>query len=231
MRVPLPVIASLCMTTSLVLADDEVTRAKSPSQSPRLAVQHAEFFEARIRPILSEYCVSCHGPRKQQSGLRLDSQEGLLKGTDGGPVVVQGRPDESAMIKAIRHDAAIKMPPRSKLPAQAITDLTTWVQIGAPWPDNTVEHSAGGAGGPATTISANATTHWAFQKIKESSRTCRQEYCLAPNYHRLFYPGAARRARSITVAASRQADLDPPRDVRFDGSPSYSRRCRVIRCR
>ena len=74
MRVPLPVIASLCMTTSLVLADDEVTRAKSPSQSPRLAVQHAEFFEARIRPILSEYCVSCHGPRKQQSGLRLDSQ-------------------------------------------------------------------------------------------------------------------------------------------------------------
>ena len=66
--------------------------------------------------------------------------------------MVQGRPDESAMIKAIRHDAAIKMPPRSKLPAQAITDLTTWVQIGAPWPDNTVEHSAGGAGGPATTI-------------------------------------------------------------------------------
>ena len=48
------------------------------------------------------------------------------------------------------------MPPRSKLSDQAIADLTTWVEIGAPWPDNTVGNTTGHAGGLATTIRTTA---------------------------------------------------------------------------
>src|SRR5262245_25623887 len=95
--------------------------------SPR----EAEFFEARVRPVLVEHCVGCHGPEAQKSGLRLDSAAALLKGGDGGPVVVPGDPDNSPLIEAIRHDGATKMPPKKKLPPAAIADLTAWVKRGA----------------------------------------------------------------------------------------------------
>ncbi|MEM7311807.1 MAG: hypothetical protein AAF497_01520, partial [Planctomycetota bacterium] len=31
-----------------------------------------EFFEQRIRPVLVDQCVSCHGPDIQESDLRVD---------------------------------------------------------------------------------------------------------------------------------------------------------------
>ena len=85
--------------------------------------RHAEFFEARVRPILVEHCIACHGPRKQESGLRLDSRAGLLKGNDAGPVVVPGQPEESPLIEAVRHDGAGQDAARAKLPDRAIADL------------------------------------------------------------------------------------------------------------
>ena len=49
-----------------------------------------EFFEARVRPILADQCLKCHGPKKQSSGLRLDSRDGGAQGgrfgTGGGAV-------------------------------------------------------------------------------------------------------------------------------------------------
>lgn len=124
-----PLIAAGLYLTGLpaLAGDDNVRTGPLP-----VADQHAEFFEARIRPVLAEQCFPCHGPKKQQSGLRLDSREALIKGSDGGPVVVPGQPDESPLIDAIRHDRAVKMPPKSPLPAQAIIDLTTWVRMVLP---------------------------------------------------------------------------------------------------
>ena len=49
-----------------------------------------QFFELRIRPLLAEHCVRCHGPKKQRAGLRLDSLDELLTGGDQGPAVVPG---------------------------------------------------------------------------------------------------------------------------------------------
>ena len=39
-----------------------------------------EFFESRVRPVLATHCISCHGPKAQKGGLRLDSREALLRG-------------------------------------------------------------------------------------------------------------------------------------------------------
>jgi Protein of unknown function (DUF1553)/Protein of unknown function (DUF1549)/Planctomycete cytochrome C len=167
MRVSLLLIAELCLTVSVASADDQTVPSKPKRESSRVTPEHAEFFEARIRPILAEHCVSCHGPKKQQAGLRLDSQEGLQKGAESGPVVAPGQPEESPLIDAIKHDSAIKMPPKSKLPDQAIVDLTTWVQMGAPWPNDTAAHTGDGAGGTRTTSSRAARSHWAFQAIKD----------------------------------------------------------------
>ena len=47
-------------------------------------------FARDVQPILAVSCVRCHGPRKTEGELRLDTREGLLKGGDSGAVVVPG---------------------------------------------------------------------------------------------------------------------------------------------
>jgi hypothetical protein len=79
-----------------------------------------------------------------------------------------GQPDESPLIIAIRHDAQVKMPPKTKLPAQAIADLTAWVRIGAPWPENARAQSPSRADG-LTAGSGTALQHWAFQPVAKKA--------------------------------------------------------------
>src|SRR5262245_35678982 len=75
-----------------------------------------EFFESKVRPLLVEHCQSCHGPKRQQAGLRLDTRADFLKGGDTGPVVKPGKPDESPLVRAVRHTGDVKMPPKGRLP-------------------------------------------------------------------------------------------------------------------
>ena len=58
-------------------------------------------FEKHVRPLLVEHCQKCHGAKKQEGELRLDSRAALLKGGEHGPVVVPGSPGESRLIAAI----------------------------------------------------------------------------------------------------------------------------------
>ena len=39
-------------------------------------------YEKDIEPIFANNCYSCHGPKKQESSLRLDSKADALKGGD-----------------------------------------------------------------------------------------------------------------------------------------------------
>ena len=58
------------------------------------ATNNAEFFEARIRPVLATNCYSCHAD-SQLGGLRVDSREAILKGGKSGPAIVPGDPEKS----------------------------------------------------------------------------------------------------------------------------------------
>src|SRR5262249_10652383 len=98
--------------------------------------EQSEFFEAKVRPVLADNCFGCHGEKKQMGGLRLDSREAILQGGDNGPALVPGKPERSDFLRAVRHDGPLKMPPKSKLPAEAVAVLTEWVKRGAPWPAN-----------------------------------------------------------------------------------------------
>jgi hypothetical protein len=116
-----------------------------------------EFFETRIRPVLVEHCYSCHGPKKQQAGLRLDGREAITKGADGEPVIVPGHPEKSSLVLAVRQQGDIKMPPKGRLSDRAIEDLTTWIKEGAYWPEDRIVTSA---------VKADE-KHWAFQPIRK----------------------------------------------------------------
>src|SRR6266850_3208940 len=65
-----------------------------------------EFFEKKIRPLLSDNCFKCHGEEKQKGHLRLDSLEALLAGGESGTVVMANQPEKSRLIKAVTYDDA-----------------------------------------------------------------------------------------------------------------------------
>ncbi len=92
-------------------------------------------FEKRIRPLLEENCIDCHGPKKQKGGLRLDSRAGWQTGGDSGPALVPGKLTQSRLWRAISYtDRDLKMPPDGKLGAREMNDLKQWIESGAPDP-------------------------------------------------------------------------------------------------
>jgi len=96
------------------------------------AENNRDLFETRIRPLLIKHCLACHGPKKQESGLRLDSRAGWAKGGDRGTSIVPGKVQDSLLLKAVSHsDPSLKMPPSGKLSTTEIADLTKWVRLGA----------------------------------------------------------------------------------------------------
>ncbi|HZW29472.1 MAG TPA: PSD1 and planctomycete cytochrome C domain-containing protein [Isosphaeraceae bacterium] len=223
MRISLACAAGLCLSGWLAIADDATGAAKAEPRMQRTSAstEHAAFFEARIRPILAEHCIRCHGPKKQESGLRLDSREGVLKGNDAGPVVVPGRPEESPLVAAIHYDATVKMPPRAKLPQQAIADLTAWVALGVPWPED-APPSAATTPGESTdaAIAAIARRHWAFRPIRDASppavqdsawpRTSVDRFILAKLEARGLVPAPAADRRTLIRRATFDLTGLPP---------------------
>ena len=115
-----------------------------------------EFFEKQVRPLLIDHCVRCHGDKKAQAGLRLDTAEGTRKGTDDGPVIVAGKPDESKLIKSVRRIGDYAMPPDDKLSKEQVAILEAWVTMGAPFP--------AAAQKPAAKAFES---HWAFQPMRD----------------------------------------------------------------
>ncbi len=94
-------------------------------------------YQANIKPILDANCVSCHVPGGagfEKTGLRLDSYDGLMKGTQFGPVVVPGSSVSSTMYRLVsgQADPSIRMPHgQAALPEADVTTIATWIDQGA----------------------------------------------------------------------------------------------------
>ena len=94
------------------------------------ASEDLEHFEKKIRPLLVDNCVSCHGSDKQLGDLRLDTKAAWEKGGKSGPAIIPGKANESHLIKALSDPNH----PKITLSKEAITDLKIWIQSGAPDP-------------------------------------------------------------------------------------------------
>jgi hypothetical protein len=124
-----------------------------------------DFFEMKVRPLLSEHCFKCHGPSRHESGLRLDSLKNLRQGGDGGRVIVERDLARSRLLIAVRYmDPDLKMPPDDPLLDSQVKTLEEWVRRGTPWPT---------ASRPPTTGSDPIdyqqwrTSHWAWQPVQD----------------------------------------------------------------
>ena len=95
-------------------------------------------FSQDVQPIITQHCVQCHdegGVGEVTSGLNLTSYEGMMKGTDAGPMVIAGDVEGSNMLVLMegRADPSISMPhgANEPVPKKDIQTLKTWVMQGA----------------------------------------------------------------------------------------------------
>lgn len=110
-----------------------------------------------IKPLFARHCVECHGPARQQAGLRVDAAALAIAGGDSGAAVVPGDVAASRLLQAVTgtSDEASQMPlDRPPLEAAEVELLRRWIAAGAPH--------------PADEVAAEArihSDHWAFQPV------------------------------------------------------------------
>src|SRR5438034_3687235 len=139
-------------------------RVLPPTAQEAVRPESAEFFEARVRPVLAANCYDCH-TEEQLGGLRLDSREAMLKGGKRGPAIVPGDPDHSLLVAAVRQSGDLKMPKGGRLKPEDVDALAAWVRAGAPWPTAAKTTAAAKAGGYV--IKPEQRAFWAFQPIRK----------------------------------------------------------------
>jgi hypothetical protein len=148
MRIPVIILTGVIFATAAYA--DEIT----PEQK--------DFFEKKIKPILTDKCYKCHSAdsEKVKGGLLLDTHEAMIKGGDTGPALVPGNLDKSLLVTAVTYlDKDLQMPPKGeKLADQEIADIKAWVKMGAP---DTREAKKG----KLTGLTDKAREHWAYQPV------------------------------------------------------------------
>lgn len=117
--------------------------------------EQLNFFENKVRPLLSEQCLECHSniKGKVKGGLSLDTRKEFIKGGESGSIYNESNVKESPLIKAINWDGELHMPEKKKLSPEQIGIFTKWLEQGAP---DTRE-------GDKTIKTKDS--HWAFQPV------------------------------------------------------------------
>src|SRR5262245_3052837 len=91
-------------------------------------------FVREVVPILRDKCISCHGSKVQQAGLRLDTRIDMLRGGKSGPAFLENDDARSLLIRRIAgSEAGMQMPPTGSLSDKEIESLRAWIRQGAPW--------------------------------------------------------------------------------------------------
>jgi hypothetical protein len=126
-----------------------------------------EFFEKKIRPVLVRYCYECHSTAasKVKGELLVDSRDSIRRGGETGPAVVPGKPSESLILSALRHES-LEMPPDRKLPENIIADFETWIKTGASDPRDTPLDPEESAAATWDAVFQERLQFWSLQPVK-----------------------------------------------------------------
>jgi hypothetical protein len=142
-----------------------LARPEAPPAGPARLPDPASFrvdFVKDVQPILTRFCVECHGEKKQKGGLRLDSRAAALR--DGAVV-----PGNSADSPLIRRVAGLgdegRMPPKGAgLTSRQIALVRAWIDQGAAWPIAARQPGRG--------------AHWAYRPLVRPAVPSVEDRCL-----------------------------------------------------
>lgn len=137
-----------------------------PVKLPEYVQAQFSRFEKDIRPILARRCVSCHGEDDPEGELDLRTLESLVRGSQSGPVIVEGFSDKSVLIRKV---ASRAMPPAGSeepLTPAEIRAITKWIDKGrfVDFVDVEPRRSASPDESSADVVTEEDRKFWAFQK-------------------------------------------------------------------
>lgn len=123
------VISALAVTVGIALAAqadfDSLPSPLSLASDGHAAVSFAD----QIVPILEARCTECHSEENAELGLKVDTYEGIMGGSDYGTVIEAGDPDGSLLLEMI---IAGDMPEDGDpVPPEEIELLRMWIAEGA----------------------------------------------------------------------------------------------------
>ena len=160
----------VCLLAAWLLLVVAPVKAEDPSATapahPEISTEDLKFFEGKIRPLLLQHCVACHGPEKQSGGLRLDLRTSAIEvGGESGPAITPGDTDDSLLLEAVKYES-FEMPPDKPLSEDQVALLESWIKRGAPWPADSQDQAAAIAQRGITEEDRN---YWAFRPLQETA--------------------------------------------------------------
>ena len=121
------VVAALAVVAGIGLAVQ--SDAVRPATTAGATAHEPVSFSAEVMPILERYCWECHSEQNTELGLRLDSYEGVMAGSDYGTVVEPGDPAGSLLVDMVE---AGDMPEEGDpVPPEELEIIKTWIAEGA----------------------------------------------------------------------------------------------------
>lgn len=86
-----------------------------------------------LEPLFVKRCVMCHSGDHAARGLKLDSYDGVMAGSDRGAVLVPGDLSASELVRRVRGESRPRMPFLSTpLDPADLALIERWVETGSP---------------------------------------------------------------------------------------------------
>lgn len=139
---------SLTLTALLLLSGHQVSAqdATPKKATASVSADHAEqakkglaLFKSRVRKLLVDHCVECHGGKSTKADFDLATRKGLMESG-----FVEKSAEDSHLLLLLTHEAEPHMPYKaSKLADKDIAAIRQWIDLGAPYDQPLVEQKSG----------------------------------------------------------------------------------------
>ena len=123
-----------------------------------------QLFKEVVRPVLIDECLYCHGGGKVKGDFDLSFRERLLEEGLDGPRVAPGDPENSWLLKLVRHEEVPRMPDKAeKLSEEELAAIEEWIRLGAPYDRPLVDTEEGGTG---MVVTERDRAWWAYRPLE-----------------------------------------------------------------
>ena len=115
-------------------------RLNDPVRHARDMAEGLKLFTERVRPLLADRCLACHGGGQQLGDFDLSNRDALIASGNLGESAASSR-----LLRLIRHDEEPHMPfQQAKLSDEAVDAIARWIDLGAPYDEPLAESPQGG---------------------------------------------------------------------------------------
>ena len=109
-----------------VVASPALLSARVSAMPKRRPMTKPVQFDTDVSPIFKSSCSSCHGGSVKLKDLDLSTETSAVKGSESGPVIVPGKPDESLLYQKVRSGSMPAGKPH--LSDKEVATLKSWIE-------------------------------------------------------------------------------------------------------